>query len=237
MVAMLGFNITIFNFIICTKFKFFNFTLPFVYNKKKTFFFRYTYLLLVAKKILYFFLLYLPFIYSMAIRLFTMDEDILDYMSDTDSILNNTFDDTSTSSIIVPSTPLTAPLTALSTAPSTAPSMASSTAPLTTPSTAPSTASLTTLSTTSLNKNQSHTTKKLKLSTSKRKYNKTSWVWQYMIQEDKYDICQVPIMNIQNEEVCCGQQFLHDGSTGNMANHLREKHSLYEGMDKVIHKF
>src|ERR1043165_7440501 len=143
------------------KFKFCNFTLSFVYHKKKTFFFRYTYLLLVTKKILYFFLLYLPFIYSMAIRLFTMDEDILDYMSDTDSILNNTFDDTSTSSIIVPSTPLTAPLTALSTA----------------PSTAPSTASLTTLSTTSLDKNQSHTTKKLKLSTSKRKYNKTSWVW------------------------------------------------------------
>jgi len=41
-------------------------------------------------------------------------------------------------------------------------------------------------------------------------------------------------MNTQNEELCCGQQFLHDRSTGNMANHLHGKHDIHEGMDKVI---
>ncbi len=101
---------------------------------------------------------------------------------------------------------------------------ASSTAPSTVPST----------STVSLDEDQSHATKKTKLYKSKRKYSKTSWVWQYMIQENEYDICQVPVMNMQNEEICCGQRFLHDGSTGNMANHLRGKHDINGRMDKVI---
>jgi len=55
-----------------------------------------------------------------------------------------------------------------------------------------------------------------------------------MIQENEYDICQVLVMNMQNKEICCGQRFLHDGSTGNMANHLRGKHDIHEKMDKVI---
>ncbi|CAI2176984.1 10416_t:CDS:2 [Funneliformis geosporum] len=53
-----------------------------------------------------------------------------------------------------------------------------------------------------------------------------------MIQENEYDICQVLVINLQNEEICCGQQFLHDGSTGNMANHLREKYDIHEKMNK-----
>ncbi|RGB34204.1 hypothetical protein C1646_787566 [Rhizophagus diaphanus] len=59
-----------------------------------------------------------------------------------------------------------------------------------------------------------------------------SWVWQYMIQDNDYDICKVLVINMQNKESCCGQQFLHDGSTGNIANHLRRKHSIYEGINK-----
>jgi len=41
-------------------------------------------------------------------------------------------------------------------------------------------------------------------------------------------------MNTQNEELCYGQQFLHDESTGNMANHLHRKHDIHEEMNKVI---
>lgn len=106
-------------------------------------------------------------------------------------------------------------------------STSSSKAPSRAPSTAPS-------STVSFDKDQLHAAKKLK---TKRKYTKTSWVWQYMIHENEYDTCQVPVMNIQNKEICCGQRFLHDGSTGNMANHLRGKHNIHEGIDKVIHHF
>lgn len=32
--------------------------------------------------------------------------------------------------------------------------------------------------------------------------------------ENEDDICQVPVVNMQNEEVCCGMRFLHDESTG-----------------------
>lgn len=133
-------------------------------------------------------------------RIFTIDDYIWDYLPDTGSEMDSTFDDISTGSN-----------RAASTAPSTAPS-----------------------SIVSLDKDQLHAAKKVKLYKPKRKYAKTSWVWQYMIQENEYDICQVPVMNMQNEEICCGQRFLHDGSTGNMANHLRGKHSIYEGIDKVI---
>ena len=55
-----------------------------------------------------------------------------------------------------------------------------------------------------------------------------------MIQENEYDICQVSVMNMQNKEICCGQRFLHDRSTRNMANHFREKYDIHEKMDKVI---
>ncbi len=99
-------------------------------------------------------------------------------------------------------------------------------------STAPSTAP--TASTVSLDKDQPHVTKKRKLYKPKRIYAKTSWVWKYMVQENNYDICQVPILNVRNEEIRCGQRFLHDGATGNMANHLRGKHSIHEGIDKVM---
>ena len=85
-----------------------------------------------------------------------------------------------------------------------------------------------------LDEEEPHVTKKVKLY--KRKYNKTSWVWKYFNtdQDGKYDICQVSILNLQNKEVHCGQRFLHDGSTGNMANHLHGKHSIHEEMNKVI---
>jgi len=137
----------------------------------------------------------------MAVRLFKIDDDVWDNISDTNSEIDSTFNDMFTSSNRAPST-------------------ASSTVP--------------SASTVSLDEDQSHVTKKIKLYKSKRKYSKTSWVWQYMIQENEYDICQVSVMNTQNEELCCGQRFLHDGSTGNMANHLRGKHDIHEGMDKVI---
>ncbi|CAB4413300.1 unnamed protein product [Rhizophagus irregularis] len=121
-------------------------------------------------------------------RIFTIDEEIWDYISDTISEfsdIDSTFNDISTGS---------------------------NRAPLTTPSTAPS-------STDSLDiKDQLHAAK--------------NWVWQYMIQDNEYDICKVPVINMQNKEICCGQRFLHDGSTGNMANHLRGKHSIYEGINK-----
>src|SRR4051794_14327 len=99
------------------------------------------------------------------------------------------------------------------------------------PSTAPSTAP--TALTVTLDKDQPHATKKRKLYKPKRMYIKTSWVWKYMDQENEYDICQVPILNMRNEEIYCGQRFMHDRSTGNMANHLRGKHSIHEEMDKV----
>ncbi|GET00807.1 hypothetical protein RCL_jg17233.t1 [Rhizophagus clarus] len=86
----------------------------------------------------------------------------------------------------------------------------------------------------SLDKDQLHAAKKVKLYKPKCKYTKTSWVWQYMIQENEY--CQVLVINMQNEEICCGQRFLHDGSTGNMTNHLCRKHSIYEGIDKQTDK-
>lgn len=140
-------------------------------------------------------------------RIFTIDEEIWDYLPDTVSEfsdIDSTFNDISTGSNRAPST---------------------------TPSTAPS-------STVSLDiKDQLHAAKKVKLYKPKRKYTKTSWVWQYMIQENEYDICKVPVINMQNKEICCGQRFLHDGSTGNMANHLRGKHNIYEGINKVIPLF
>ena len=101
-----------------------------------------------------------------------------------------------------------------------------------TPSTAPST--VPSALTVSFDEDQSHVIKKTKLYKPKRKYSKTSWVWQYMIQENEYDIYQVSVINMQNEEICCDQRFLHDGSTGNMANHLRGKHDIHGRMDKVI---
>ncbi|CAB4406355.1 unnamed protein product [Rhizophagus irregularis] len=135
-------------------------------------------------------------------RIFTIDEEIWDYFPDTISEFS---DIDSTFNDI---------------------STGSNRAPLTTPSTAPS-------STDSLDiKDQLHAAKKVKLYKPKRKYTKTSWVWQYMIQDNEYDICKVPVINMQNKEICCGQRFLHDGSTENMANHLRGKHSIYEGINK-----
>ncbi|CAB4390312.1 unnamed protein product [Rhizophagus irregularis] len=134
-------------------------------------------------------------------RIFTIDEEIWDYLPDTVSEfsdIDSTFNDISTGS---------------------------NRAPLTTPSAPSSTDSLDI-------KDQLHAAKKVKLYKPKRKYTKTSWVWQYMIQDNEYDICKVPVINMQNKEICCGQRFLHDGSTGNMANHLRGKHSIYEGINK-----
>jgi hypothetical protein len=101
-------------------------------------------------------------------RIFKID-DIWDYINDTNSEFDNSFDDVSTSF-----------------------SRASSAAPSTTPSTTP------TASTISLDNDQPHTTKKRKLYRSKRKYCKTSWVWKYMIQENEFDICQVPVINLRN---------------------------------------
>ncbi|CAB5127925.1 unnamed protein product [Rhizophagus irregularis] len=134
-------------------------------------------------------------------RIFTIDEEIWDYIPDTVSEfsdIDSTFNDISTGS---------------------------NRAPLTTPSAPSSTDSLDI-------KDQLHAAKKVKLYKPKRKYTKTSWVWQYMIQNNEYDICKVPVINMQNKEICCGQRFLHNRSTGNMANHLREKHSIYEGINK-----
>ncbi|CAB4423674.1 unnamed protein product [Rhizophagus irregularis] len=112
-------------------------------------------------------------------RIFTIDEEIWDYLPDTISEfsdIDSTFNDISTGS---------------------------NRAPLTTSSTAPS-------STNSLDiKDQLHAAKKVKLYKPK-----------------------LPVINMQNKEICCGQRFLHDGSTGNMANHLRGKHSIYEGINK-----
>jgi hypothetical protein len=80
------------------------------------------------------------------------------------------------------------------------------------------------------------TEKKVKLHQFKRKYVKTSWVWKYFEtdQNGKYNVCQVLIMNLRNEEVLCGRRFLNDGATGNMANHLRGKHNIQEKINKVI---
>ena len=66
-----------------------------------------------------------------------------------------------------------------------------------------------------------------------RKYSKSSWVWKYFITDKDgiYNVCQVPI----EVEVLCGKKFSHDGSTGNMGNHLRTKHGIYERIDEVKH--
>ncbi|CAI2194237.1 4795_t:CDS:2, partial [Funneliformis geosporum] len=61
-----------------------------------------------------------------------------------------------------------------------------------------------------LDEEQSHVSKKFKLNKPKHKYVKTT--------------------------TYCGQQFLHDGSTGNMANHLRRKHNIHEEMNKLQDK-
>ena len=49
---------------------------------------------------------------------------------------------------------------------------------------------------------QPHMAKKPKIV--KRQYYKSSWVWKYMRHENEYDICQVPIINMQDEEEYCG---------------------------------
>ncbi|GBC08696.1 hypothetical protein RclHR1_08310004 [Rhizophagus clarus] len=70
------------------------------------------------------------------------------------------------------------------------------------PSTAPSTATV------SLNKDQLLAAKKVKLYRPKRKNIKLAGcMWQYMIQENEYDICQIPVMNMQNKEVCVASDF------------------------------
>ena len=88
-------------------------------------------------------------------KIFLVDDYVWNYLPDTISEIDSTFDDISTSSGRAPST-----------APSTAPT-----------------------STGSLDKDQLHAVKKVKLYKPKRKYAKTSWVWQYMVQENEYDIC------------------------------------------------
>ncbi|CAI2177516.1 17103_t:CDS:2, partial [Funneliformis geosporum] len=55
-------------------------------------------------------------------------------------------------------------------------------------------------------------------------------------QDVKYDICQVSILNLQNEATYCDQRFLYNGSTGNMANHLHGKHNIHEKMNKLQDK-
>ncbi|CAB5295927.1 unnamed protein product [Rhizophagus irregularis] len=105
-------------------------------------------------------------------------------------------------------------------------STGSNRAPLTTPSAPSSTDSLDI-------KNQLHAAKKVKLYKSKRKYTKTNCVWQYMIQDNEYDICKVLVINMQNKKICCSQRFLHNRSTENMANHLCGKYSIYEGINKA----
>ncbi|CAB4377169.1 unnamed protein product [Rhizophagus irregularis] len=112
-------------------------------------------------------------------RIFTIDEEIWDYLPDTVSEfsdIDSTFNDISTGS---------------------------NKAPLTTHSAPSSTDALDI-------KDQLHAAKKVKLYKPKRKYTKTSW---------KYVVASC-------------QRFLHDGFTGNMANHLRGKHSIYEGINK-----
>jgi hypothetical protein len=83
---------------------------------------------------------------------------------------------------------------------------------------------------------QSSSKKKVKFNKPKRKYVKSSWVWKHFntSSDGKYNICQVIIMNLKNEEVRCGRQFLNDGATGNMANHLRGKHNIQEKINKVM---
>jgi hypothetical protein len=68
-----------------------------------------------------------------------------------------------------------------------------------------------------------------------QKHSKSSWVWKYFItdKDRKYDVCQVPIYF--EVKVLCGKKFSHDGSTGNMGNHLRTKHNIYERTDEVKH--
>ena len=69
-----------------------------------------------------------------------------------------------------------------------------------------------------------------------QKHSKSSWVWKYFItdKDGTYDICQVPIFYFEAEALC-GKKFSHDGSTGNMGNHLCTKHDIYERIDEVKH--
>ncbi|CAG8822076.1 570_t:CDS:1, partial [Racocetra fulgida] len=82
------------------------------------------------------------------------------------------------------------------------------------------------------NKSQSQV-KKIKSKKRRRTYLKPSWVWHYFkVSEDGiYDECQVQVMNFQNESIKCDYKFIHDGSTGNMGNHLRNRHNLSENQN------
>ena len=65
---------------------------------------------------------------------------------------------------------------------------------------------------------------------SRRTYAKSSWVWRYFktSEDGMFNICNVTTEKTTDNNIICGNQFVNDGSTGNMGNHLHCKHDLSE---------
>jgi hypothetical protein len=59
------------------------------------------------------------------------------------------------------------------------------------------------------------------------KSKKKSFVWSYFQEENGNDVCKI-LISVNGKETTCGKSYKHDGSTGNMKQHLQVKHGILE---------
>ncbi|CAJ0845973.1 1412_t:CDS:2, partial [Entrophospora sp. SA101] len=59
------------------------------------------------------------------------------------------------------------------------------------------------------------------------KSKKKSFVWSYFQEENGNDVCKI-LISVNGKETTCGKSYKHDGSTGNMKQHLQMKHGILE---------
>lgn len=57
---------------------------------------------------------------------------------------------------------------------------------------------------------------------------KKSWVWEWFLPNDNESVCQVEIVTGQ----LCGRHYKNGSSTGNLINHLNNKHQITEATKK-----